>query len=39
MEPADVNVDDATPGPMHLRIAFCSGPDGEVIEFVQKTAK
>ena len=38
MEPADVTVD-AAPAPMHVRISFCSGLDGEVIEFFQLKQK
>ena len=31
-EPTTVNVD-SKPKPMSIRLAFCKGPDGEVIEF------
>lgn len=34
MEPADINIP-STPGPTPVRIAFCKGYDGEVIEFFQ----
>ena len=34
MEPADVNIP-STPGPTPVRIAFCKGYDGEMIEFFQ----
>lgn len=34
MEPTDVNIP-STPGPTPVRIAFCEGPGGEVIEFFQ----
>lgn len=33
-EPKDVAIP-STPGPTHVRLAFCKGPDGEVIEFFQ----
>jgi glyoxylase I family protein len=34
MESKDVNIQ-SVPGPTPVRIAFCTGPDGEVIEFFQ----
>jgi len=34
MEPKDVDIPSA-PSPTPVRIAFCKGPDGEVIEFFQ----
>ena|SRR5215204_678732 len=34
IEPKDVVID-STPGPTPVRLAFCKGPDGEVIEFFQ----
>lgn len=34
MEPKDVDIP-STPGPTPVRIAFCKGPDGEIIEFFQ----
>ncbi len=36
IEPKDVNIP-STPGPTPVRISFCKGPDGEVIEFFQNT--
>jgi len=38
MPPKDIVVD-SKPEKMSLRISFCTGPDGEVIEFFQKKAK
>ena len=32
IEPKDVHLQ-STPGPTSIRLAFCKGPDGEVIEF------
>lgn len=37
MEPKDVTIP-STPGPTQVRIAFCQGPGGEVIEFFQSQA-
>jgi len=37
IEPKDVDIP-STPGPTHVRLAFCKGPDGEVIEFFQNEA-
>ncbi len=34
VEPKDVKIP-STPGPTPVRLAFCQGPDGEVIEFFQ----
>ena len=34
MEPTNINLQ-STPGPTPIRIAFCKGPDGEIIEFFQ----
>jgi glyoxylase I family protein len=34
MEPKDIDLA-STPGPTAIRIAFCKGPDGELIEFFQ----
>jgi glyoxylase I family protein len=34
MEPKQINLP-STPGPTPIRIAFCKGPDGEIIEFFQ----
>ena len=34
VEPKDVDIP-STPGPTPVRIAFCKGPDGEIIEFFQ----
>jgi glyoxylase I family protein len=34
MEPANITIP-ASPGPVPIRIAFCKGPDGEIIEFFQ----
>ena len=34
MEPKDVDIP-STPSPTPVRIAFCKGPDGEIIEFFQ----
>ena len=34
VEPKDVDIP-STPEPTPVRIAFCKGPDGEVIEFFQ----
>lgn len=34
MEPKDINIQ-SRPGPTPVRISFCKGPDGEVIEFFQ----
>lgn len=34
VEPKDVTIA-STPGPTPVRLAFCKGPDGEVIEFFQ----
>ena len=34
MEPKDLNLQ-STPGPTPIRIAFCKGPDGEIVEFFQ----
>ena len=36
MEPKDIDID-STPHRTPVRIAFCKGPDGEVIEFFQNT--
>ena len=33
-EPKDVEIQ-STPGPTPVRLAFCKGPDGEIIEFFQ----
>jgi glyoxylase I family protein len=35
MEPQSLTIE-STPAPTPVRIAFCTGPDGEVIEFFQK---
>jgi len=37
MESKDVLIQ-STPGPTPVRIAFCKGPDGEIIEFFQNKA-
>lgn len=38
MEPKDVTIPNTTPlGPVAIRIFFCEGPNGEVIEFFQNT--
>jgi len=34
VEPKDVTID-SRPSPTPIRIAFCKGPDGEIIEFFQ----
>lgn len=34
VEPKDVNIP-SRPGPTPVRLAFCKGPDGEIIEFFQ----
>jgi glyoxylase I family protein len=34
MEATNINLQ-STPGPTPIRIAFCKGPDGEIIEFFQ----
>jgi glyoxylase I family protein len=34
VEPKDLTLQ-STPGPTPIRIAFCKGPDGEIIEFFQ----
>lgn len=34
VEPKDVHLQ-STPGPTDIRLAFCKGPDGEIIEFFQ----
>ncbi len=34
MEPKDIDIP-SRPGPTPVRIAFCKGPDGEIIEFFQ----
>lgn len=36
MEPKSLTID-AKPAPVNVRIGFCLGPDGEVIEFFQPT--
>ncbi|WP_428940821.1 VOC family protein [Fontivita pretiosa] len=36
VEPKDVLIP-STPQPTHVRLAFCKGPDGEVIEFFQNS--
>ena len=37
VEPKDVDIP-SRPGPTPVRLAFCKGPDGEVIEFFQNEA-
>jgi glyoxylase I family protein len=37
VEPKDVHLQ-CTPGPTSIRLAFCKGPDGEIIEFFQNDA-
>ena len=41
VEPKDVeipNTHDSAPSPLPVRLAFCKGPDGEIIEFFQNEA-
>ena len=37
MEPKNVKLP-STPSPVDIRIAFCKGPDGELVEFFQNEA-